>query len=212
MEVTAFTIFFLGWHGLGLQIGGSPGALHFELSGWEGKSLDALQFVCIMGKHKKQKKHQGTLDSTVADGAVCAAVDDLWKCMSIMRQRSSIYPQFSLVLQNSSSDRLKVLWEEYDHIQDRIAGLRDLQRPGISNVTRRAEKMPFFEKWLQEYGAVYVDVCVLLFKLVSVAIFSQQLAIMETPDNGFGLRSTRELKVTRACQSDNSCLNCECTV
>jgi hypothetical protein len=61
-----------------------------------------------------------------------------------------------LVLQHSSSDQLKHLWEEYDKIQIVIERLSDLQGHE-SCVLSRTEKFPCFKKWLQENGASCFD-------------------------------------------------------
>lgn len=62
------------------------------------------------------------------------------------------------VLQNSSSEQLGSLWEEYDKIQVLIYQLRDLQScPQGAHAIKRADNLPTFEKWLQDHGAVYCD-------------------------------------------------------
>ena len=62
-----------------------------------------------------------------------------------------------LVLQGSSSNQLGALWEDYDRIQVIISRLRDLQGCPSSSVPKRAEKIPCFEKWLQDHGVVFAD-------------------------------------------------------
>lgn len=61
-----------------------------------------------------------------------------------------------LVLQYNSSEQLKYLWEEYDKIQVIIGCIVDLQGHQ-THVYNRTEKIPCFEKWLQDNGAKYFD-------------------------------------------------------
>lgn len=116
-----------------------------------------------------------------------------------------------VVLKHNSSEQLVSLWDEYDKIQVIIQRLQDLQGKDTI-VPSRMDKIPTFEKWLRDHGAVYTSVsaivrspcilckCILSDPLVSVrmwpAIFCMQLDIVESPGTGLGLRCTTELKVT----------------
>ena len=61
-----------------------------------------------------------------------------------------------LVLQYKSSEQLKYLWEEHDKIRVIIGHIVNLQGHQTS-AFNRTEKIPSFQKWLEDNGAKTFD-------------------------------------------------------